>query len=65
MATKKTTKKTFKPDDLVAVVTASHQGLFTVAEADDDTVVVRDPASPGTSFRIGRNDIKGGPWRPV
>jgi predicted double-glycine peptidase len=55
-----------KPYDLVAVSTPSHRGLFAVVEAlDNDTVIVRDPEIAGSSYRVSRDDIKGGPWRPI
>jgi hypothetical protein len=54
-----------KPHDLIVVAAPSHRGLFAVVEVLDDNVIVRDPAIPGSSFRVSRDDIKGGPWRPI
>jgi len=64
---KKSVKKPEKylPHDLVVIVTASHSGLFVVTElVDDRTVRVREPGT-GLAFRVGPDDIKGGPWRPI
>jgi hypothetical protein len=55
-----------KPSDLVVVATPPHSGLFAVVEVlGDHTVIVRDPAVAGSSYRVTPDDIKGGPWRPV
>jgi hypothetical protein len=62
----KTKTKTLEPYDLVVVATPAHSGLFAVVEAlDDHTVIVRDPAVAASSYRVGRDAIKGGPWRPI
>jgi len=68
MTKKKQTKKTgpdLRPFDQVNVVTPSHSGIFNVDEvADDGTVILSDPATPGRSFRVSVGDILVA-WRPV